>query len=89
MILIKYGSNQQGIREVQIQPQLVNGLMNKEVKKKPELKKTKQITKEETPEAVSTPSKKNKTLWKPKKKALNSTTTPSKKITHGVGESKC
>jgi hypothetical protein len=49
MIHIKYGPNPHGIKEVQIQPQPVDSLVkkNKEIKKKPEQKKIKQITKEE------------------------------------------
>jgi hypothetical protein len=41
MIIIKYGPNLQGIKEVEIQPQLVDSLAkkNKENKKRPEQKK--------------------------------------------------
>jgi hypothetical protein len=43
MVYIKYGPNPQGLREVHIQPQLVERPMkkNKEIKKKPEQKKVK------------------------------------------------
>jgi len=68
MIHIKYGPNPQGLREVHIQPQLVDSMVkkNKEIKKKPEQKKVKQMTKEKTPKVVPTPPKKNKPVWKPK-----------------------
>jgi len=46
---------------------------NKENKKRPEQKKMKQITKEEKPKVVPTPSK--KTVWKQKEEAPKSTTT--------------
>jgi hypothetical protein len=54
--------NPQGLREVHIQPQLVDSLVKnyKEIKKKPEQKKVKQITKEKTPKVVPTPPKNNK-----------------------------
>ena len=47
MIHIKYGPNPQGLKEVHIQPQLVDNMVkkNKEIKKKPEQKKVKQMTK--------------------------------------------
>jgi len=78
MIRIKYGPNPQGIKEVEIQPQLVDSLVkkNKEIKKKPEQKKIKQMTKEKTPKVVPPPPKKNKSMWRPKEEALKSTTTP-------------
>jgi hypothetical protein len=77
MIHIKYGPNPQGLKEVHIQPQLVDSLVkkNKEIKKKPEQKKVKQMTKEKTIKVVPTPPKKNKLAWKPKE-APKSTTTP-------------
>jgi len=64
MIRIKYGPNPQDLREVHIQPQLVDNLVkkNKEIKKKPEQKKIKQMTKEKTPKVVSTLPKKNKSM---------------------------
>ena len=78
MIHIKYGPNPQGLREVHIQPQLVHSMVkkNKEIKKKLEQKKVKQMTKEKTPKVVPTPPKKNKPVWKPKQEAPKSTTTP-------------
>ena len=66
MIRIKYGPNPQGIREVEIQPQLVDSLsnknMNKEIKKRPEQKKIKQIPREEAPKTTTTPPKTNKVV---------------------------
>jgi hypothetical protein len=72
MIRIKYGPNQQGIREVEIQPQIIDNLSKiiKESKKKPEQKKKaapKKIentgqNKKEAPkkiENIPTPPKKN------------------------------
>jgi hypothetical protein len=65
MIRIKYGPNPQGIREVKIQPQLVDNLVkkNKENKKRPVPKKNNPKKKKETPKVVPTPSKKEK-IWK-------------------------
>ena len=82
MIHIKYGPNPQGLKKVHIQPQLVDNLIKKEkeFKKRPEQKKIKQITKGEKSKVVSTPPKKNKSVWKPKEEAPTATTTPSKKI---------
>jgi hypothetical protein len=62
MIRIKYGPNPQGIKEVEIQPQLVGGLAkkNKEIEKRPERKKNNLKKKEETPKVVPTPPKKEK-----------------------------
>jgi len=51
---------------------------NKEIKKKLEQKKVKQMTKEKAPKAIPTPPKKNKLVWKPKEATLKSTTTPSR-----------
>ena len=48
---------------------------NKEIKKKPEQKKVKQMTKEKIPKAIPTPPKKNKPMWKPKEEALKATIT--------------
>jgi hypothetical protein len=50
----------QGIKEVEIQPQLVDSLVkkNKENKKRPEPKKNNLKKKEETPKFVPTPPKK-------------------------------
>ena len=55
MICIKYGPNPQGLREVHIQPQMVDRPVkkNKEIKKKPEQKKVKQMTKEKDPKSHS------------------------------------
>ena len=57
----------QGIKEVEIQPQLVDSLVrkNKENKKRSELKKNNPTAKqkEETPKVVPTPPKK-KMVWK-------------------------
>ena len=60
MICIKYGPNPQGLREVHIQPQMVDRPVkkNKEIKKTPEQKKVKQMTKEKIPKAIHTPPKK-------------------------------
>ena len=78
MIRIKYGLNPQGIKEVEIQPQLVDSLFkkNKENKKWPEPKNNPK-KKEETPKVVPTPPKKEK-VWKQKQEAPKSTTTPPK-----------
>ena len=82
MIRIKYGPNPQGLREVHIQPQLVDSMVkkNKEIKKKLEQNKVKQMTKQKTPKAVPTPPKKKKMVWKPKEEAPKSTAAPPKKI---------
>ena len=79
MIRIKYGPNPQGIKEVEIQPQLVDSLAkkNKENKKRPEQKKNNPKQKEETPKVAPTPPRK-KTVGKQKEDALKSTTTPPK-----------
>ena len=78
MIRIKYGLNPQGIREVEIQPQLMDNLIkkNKEHKKRLEQKKNNPKQKEEKPKVVPAPPK--KTVWKQKEKAVKSTTTPPK-----------
>ena len=78
MIRIKYGPNPQSIKEVEIQPQLVDSFAkkNKENKKRPELNKSNVKQKEEKPKVVPTPPK--KTLWKQKAEAPKSTTTPPK-----------
>ena len=80
MIRIKYRPNTQGIREVEIQPQLVDSVIikNTEIKKRPEQKKVKQIPKEEAPKPIPTPPRKNKMVWKTKEAAPMSTTTPPK-----------
>ena len=59
MICIKYSPNPQGLREIHIQPQMVDMPVkkNEEIKKKPEQKKVKQMTKEKIPKAVPTPPK--------------------------------
>jgi hypothetical protein len=77
MIWIKYGLNKQGIAEVEIQPQLVDGLKKKN--KRPEQKKKKNNPKptKETPMVVLAPSKKK--VEKPLKEAPKSTTTPATK----------
>ena len=79
MIKIKYGLNPQGIREVKIQPQLVDSLVkkNKENKKRSEPKKNNPEKKEETPKVIPTPPKKEKGVEK-KQEAPKSTTTPPK-----------
>jgi hypothetical protein len=81
MICIKYGPNPQGIREVEIQPQLVDKLIkkNKENKKRSEQSKSNPKKKEEIPKVVPTPPKKEK-VWKQKEEALKSTTTPPKSM---------
>jgi len=68
MIRINYGPNPQGIKEVELQPQLVDSLVkkNKENKKRPEPKKNNPKQKEEIPKVVPTPPKK-KMVWKQKK----------------------
>jgi hypothetical protein len=78
MICIKYGPNPQILREVHIQPQAVDRPVkkNKEIKKKPEQKKVKHMTKEKALKAIPTRPKKNKPVWKPKEEAPKSTTTP-------------
>jgi hypothetical protein len=47
MIRMKYGPNPQGLREVHIQPQLVDNTVkkNKKIKKKPKQKEVTQMTK--------------------------------------------
>ena len=64
MIRIKYRPNPQGIKEVEIQPQLVDSLAkkNKENKKRTEPKKNNLKQKEETPKVVPTPPKKEKSV---------------------------
>jgi hypothetical protein len=59
MIRIKCGPNPHGIKEVEIQPQLVDNLVkkNKGNEKRPEAKKN-NPKKEETPKVVPTPQKK-------------------------------
>jgi hypothetical protein len=78
MIRIKYGPNPQGIKDVEIQPQLVDSLIrkNKGNKKRLEPKKN-NPKKEETPKVVPTPPKKEK-VWKQKEGAPKSTATPPK-----------
>ena len=62
MIRIKYGPHPRGIREVKIQPQLVDNPVkkNKQNKKRPKPKKNNPKKKEETPKVVLTPPKKEK-----------------------------
>ena len=62
MIRIKYRLNPQGIKEVEIQPQLMDSLVkkNKENKKRLEQKKNNPKKKEETPKVVPTPPQKEK-----------------------------
>jgi len=52
--------------------------MDKEITKRHEQQKIKQVTKEDKPKVVSTLPKKNKLVWKPKEATLKSTTTPSR-----------
>jgi hypothetical protein len=80
MIRIKYEPNPQGIKEVEIQPQLMDILVkrNKKNKKRPEQKKNNPKKKEETPKVIPTPPKKNKKVWKQKGEAPKSTSTPPK-----------
>jgi hypothetical protein len=80
VICIKYGLNPQGIKEVEIQHQLMDNLVkkNKENKKRLEQKKNSLKQKEKTPKVVLTPPKKDKKVWKQKKKAPKSTSTPPK-----------
>jgi hypothetical protein len=75
MIRIKYGPNQQGIKEVEIQPQSVEGPIKKS--KRPEQKRNNLKKKEKSPKVVPTPPKREK-VWKHKEEALESTTTPPK-----------
>ena len=83
MIKIKYGPNPQGIREVEIQPQrmdsLINKYINKEAQKRPEHEKSKHIPKIETSKSTLAPPKKTKMVWKPKEKAPKSIPAPPKK----------
>jgi hypothetical protein len=67
MVRIRYGPNQQGIAEVEIQPQLVEDLTKKN--KRPERKKS-----NPKPKVVPTPSEKK--VWKAHEEAPKSTTTP-------------
>jgi hypothetical protein len=62
MIHINYGPNPQGIKEVEIQPQLVESLTkkNKENKKRLEPKRNNPKKKEDIPKVVPTPPKKEK-----------------------------
>ena len=80
MIRIKYGLNPQGIKEVEIQPQLVDSLIkkHKENKKRSEPKKNNPKPKEEAPKVVPAPPKKDKKVWKQKEEAPKSTSTPPK-----------
>jgi hypothetical protein len=73
MIRIKYSPNQQGIAEVEIQPQLVDGLKKKN--KRPEQNSSKPT--KVSPKAIPSPSKKK--VEKPLKEAPKSTTTPATK----------
>ena len=75
MVRIKYGPNQHGIAEVEIQPHMVEGLKKKN--KRPERKKNNPKPKKEIPKVVPAPSKKK--VWKPQEEAPKSTTTPMKK----------
>jgi hypothetical protein len=76
MICIKYGPNPQSLRELHIQPQKVDRPVkkSKEIKRKSEQKKVKQLPKENIPKVVPTPPK--KLVWRPKEEAPKSTTTP-------------
>jgi hypothetical protein len=79
MVRIKYGLNQQGITEVEIQPHMVEGLKKKNMKR-PEQKKMKKNNrkpKKESPRVVPAPSEKK--VWKPQVEVPKSTTTPMKK----------
>ena len=78
MIRTKYGLNPQGIKKVEIQPQLVDSLIEKTKKiKRGRSRKNNLKKKEETPKVVPTPPKKEK-VWKQKQEAPKSTTTPPK-----------
>jgi hypothetical protein len=79
MIRIKYGPNPQGIKEVEMQSQLVGSLTKKNIenKKRPEQKKNNPKKKEEIPKVVPTPPKKEK-VWKQKDESPKPTTTPPK-----------
>jgi hypothetical protein len=78
MIRIKYGPKPKGIKEVEIQPQLVDSLIkkNKENKKRPEQKKNNPKQKRRNSKGYSNTSK----VWKQKEEAPKSTPTPPKKI---------
>jgi hypothetical protein len=72
MIRIKYGPNQQGIREVQIQPQIIDNhsKITQKSKKKPEQKKRaapKENRKEKLEKGIYIPQKLEKAAWQPKK----------------------
>lgn len=75
MIRIKYGLNSEGIREVEIHPQIIDNLSKiiKESKKKPEQKKkaAPKITK-----TTPTPPKKTKQVWRVKEKQASTSTSP-------------
>jgi hypothetical protein len=76
MVQIKYGPNQQGITEVEIQPRMVEGLKKKN--KRPEQKKKNSPKlKKESPKVVLASSEKK--VWKPQEEAPKSTITPKKK----------
>jgi hypothetical protein len=86
MIRIKYGPNQQGIAEVEIQPQLVDGLKKKN--KRPEQnspkptkvsprvvpslskKKVEKLLKEAPKSTTTLATKKKKKVWVPKEKSV-------------------
>jgi hypothetical protein len=76
MIHIKYGPNQQGIMEVEIQPQPVEGPIKKS--KRLEQKRNNLKKKEKSTNVVPTPPKREK-VWKHKEEALESTTTSPKR----------
>jgi hypothetical protein len=73
MIWIKYSPNQQGIAEVEIQPQLVDGLKKKNKRLEQNSSKPTKVS----PKAIPSPSKKK--VEKPLKEAPKSTTTPATK----------
>jgi hypothetical protein len=80
MIRIKYGPNQQGIREVEIQPQIIDNLskVTQKPKKKPEQKKKVAPNKnrKENPEkSIHIPPREEKIAWQPKKGAPRATAT--------------
>jgi hypothetical protein len=76
MVQIKYGLNQQGITEVEIQPRMVEGLKKKNKRPEQKKKNNPKLMKE-SPRVVLTSSKK---VWKPQEEAPKSTITPKKKV---------
>jgi hypothetical protein len=79
MIHIKYEPNPQGIKEVEIQPQLVDSLVkkNKENKKRPKQERTVQ-RKRKKPQRLFSHHLRRTKVWKQKEEVLKFTSTPPK-----------